>query len=655
MKIYIYYTMKIAQVIELLKSDINATLDSLTKESIYKIIERLSKHYYEGKELVSDTIFDYIKEYYERKYEKIDKVGYEIADKKEEIILPYYMGSLDKIKPTKGDIDKWKNKYNGPYIISYKLDGISSLLYKKDNKIYLTKRGNGHTATDISRIIPYINLNKYVSKLKEGEAIRGELIISKNNFNKLKDKMATALSAVNGLTSSKTLEPDLLKLIDFVGYWVINPNLKFSEQLEYIKSYGIDCVSYKQVNKIDIDILGKEFVSSREISKYKIDGLVIVDDSKVYPNISGKNPPYAFAFKQALSEQTAETVVIDVLWEISKDGYIKPKVEYETIQILGHDHTYATAFNAKYIVDNKIGPGAKIEIIKSGDVIPYINKIIESANKPSLPKYKYIWNSTGVDIIVDKSDKNNKEINNKIMIKQLDIFFKTLEIDNMGEGTITKFVDNGYDNLWKILQAKKKDLIKIDGFGSTLIDKIYSNMDNGLVNKELYDVMAASQVFGRGIGSDKLKPILDDYPNILEIYKTEGKDHVFELINNINGFADKTTTKIVDNIPEFIKYLDQLQKIKPNIIINNKDKDKIEKNKKEKSKYSDKNIVFTGFRDKELEKKLVSLGALVKDTVSSKTDILIAIDPNENSSKITKAKSLNIEIISKEEFIKDMK
>lgn len=644
--------MKISKVIELIKSDINTTLESLTKESIYKVLNYLSKHYYEGNELVSDTIFDYIKDYYERKYDKYDKVGYEIADKKEEIQLPYYMGSLDKIKPTKGDIDKWKNIYKGPYIISHKLDGISSLLYKKDGKIYLTKRGNGYTATDISRIIPYINLKKYVSKLKEGDAIRGELIISKENFKKLSDKMATALSAVNSLTSSKELDKEMLKLVDFVGYWVINPKMKFSDQLEYIKSYGIDNVSNNTLENIDLETLGKEFVKSRETSKYKIDGLVIVDDSKEYPNIIGKNPPYAFAFKQALTEQIAETTVTDVLWEISKDGYIKPTIVYNKVQILGHDHVHTTGFNAKYIVDNNIGPGAKIEIIKSGDVIPYINKIIEQASKPSLPKYKYVWNSTNVDIMIDTKE-NNEEINNKIIIKKLDMLFKTLGIENMGEGTLTKFVDNGYNNLWKILQAKKQDLIKIDGFGSTLIDKIYNNIDSGLENKELYDIMAASQIFGRGIGSEKLKPIIESYPNIIEIYKEKGKDHVYDLINNINGFADKTTNKIVDNIPEFIKFLDKLQKIKPNVLIDYKNKE-TNKNTKQ-NEFTNKNIVFTGFRDKELEKTLTSLGAIVKDQISSKTDLLVALNPDESSSKITKAKSLNINIISKEQILNKIK
>ena len=78
--------------------------------------------------------------------------------------------------------------------------------------------------------------------------------------------------------------------------------------------------------------------------------------------------------------------------------------------------------------------------------------------------------------------------------------------------------------------------------------------------------MSASQIFGRGFGSKKFKLITDIYPNILEIYKQTDKNHILELINNINGFDIKTTTKITDNLDEFIVYLDKLKKIKPNLL-----------------------------------------------------------------------------------------
>ena len=73
-----------------------------------------------------------------------------------------------------------------------------------------------------------------------------------------------------------------------------------------------------------------------------------------------------------LSDQSAEAKVLDVLWSASKDGFLKPRVKIEEVNIGGAKINYATGFNAKFIQDNKIGLGAVIKIIRSGDVIPKI-------------------------------------------------------------------------------------------------------------------------------------------------------------------------------------------------------------------------------------------------------------------------------------------
>jgi NAD-dependent DNA ligase len=170
--------------------------------------------------------------------------------------------------------------------------------------------------------------------------------------------------------------------------------------------------------------------------------------------------------------------------------------------------------------------------------------------------------------------------------------------------------------------------------------------------------MSASQIFGRGVGSRKLKLITDLYPNIIEIYNKEGKDHVFKLINNINGFDDKTTTKIVDNMKEFQEWLGKLLKLKKNVLkdqnsnnLNNNDLQKYNNNIKN---YSNITIVFTGFRDKDIEIILEKLNSKITNSISKNTNLLIATNPHEKSSKIEKAKELKIKIISKEDFYNDI-
>jgi NAD-dependent DNA ligase len=639
--------MKISQLIKELQDDPDEILNSLDEKNLKKIIDYLNDNYYNNnKSLISDQLYDYVKEFYELNFNKKISVGAEIKSINRKVKLPYYMGSLDKIKPSSGVFDKWINQYSGPYVISFKLDGISALLYKNDDKVYMYTRGNGIEGQDISHCIEIMGIN--ISKLKNGDAIRGELIMSKDNFKKISDTMANARNAVSGIINTKNPDPKMLKLIDFVAYWVLYPELTASNQLKYIEQKNLSPKSVEYYIKKDITIneLSEQLISGRKNHKYEIDGIVVIDNSKYYPQDIGSNPSWGFAFKQILTDQIAESTVVDVLWEISKDKYIKPKIKINTIELLGSEITYATAFNAKYIVDNVIGPGAIVKIIKSGDVIPYIQEIIKPAdnNKPKMPSIKYEWNETKVDIIaIDLDDENM----NKIIIKKLTYFFSTLNIKFMAEGTVQKFVENGYDDLPKILKADKEKLYSIEGLGEKSIDKIYDSINDGLTNRYIYEIMGASQIFGRGIGIKKFKSIIDDYPDIIDIYKKNGKDYTIKLINSINGFESKTTNKVVDNFDEFIIYLNNLIKIKPNLLIKKNVTNTFNNMLK---KFSNKVIVFTGFRDKDIEKELENLGSKITSSISKNTDLVIAVDINENSNKIIKAKELNITIISKDDL-----
>ena len=659
--------MKIKELIEELKKDPEEILTSLDEVNIKKLIEYISDKYYEKNEsLISDQLYDYVKEFYDKNFNKAkkSKVGTHsntvTAKGKDKVKLPYYMGSLDKIKPSTNTFNKWISEYPGPYVISYKLDGISALLYKTNNKVYMYTRGNGIEGQDISNIIEHIGIN--VTKLLNGDAIRGELIMSKENFKKIKDQMANSRNAVAGIINTKIPNIPMLKLIDFIPYWVLSPNLTQSAQMAYIETKGFKpkSVDYIIKKKITTEDLSELLLKARADYKYEIDGIVVIDDSKYYPIIQGENPAYGFAFKQVLTDQIAESTVIDVIWEISKDGYIKPKIKIDTVELLGSEITYATAFNAKYIVDNVIGPGSRVKIIKSGDVIPYIMEILSKSDskEPKMPSFEYEWNDTDVDIIAINLDDENMA---KLIVKKLTYFFTALDIKFMGEGTVDKFVSNGYDDLWKILSADKEKLKKIPGLGAKSVDKIYESIEEGLTNQKIYNIMSASQIFGRGIGSRKLKLITDAYPNIMDIFKTEGKDYTVKLINAISGFDVKTTNKVVDSMDTFIEYYKKLIKIKPHVVEVVEKEEVKPINKKNinvianaYAQYSGKTIVFTGFRIKEVEEELEKAGAKITTSVSKNTSLVVAADPEEESSKIVKAKDLGIKVMSKDAFLKTL-
>jgi NAD-dependent DNA ligase len=234
----------------------------------------------------------------------------------------------------------------------------------------------------------------------------------------------------------------------------------------------------------------------------------------------------------------------------------------------------------------------------------------------------------------------------------MDYFFSVLEVKNISLGILTKLVDNGYDNIIDILTADKKELEKIDGIGKKLIEKIYDNIDEVMKDISLEKLMAGSHVFGTGIGERKIKLIIKEIPNILNI---KDKKELKDMILKIDGFSDISADKFVNNLDKFKIFYKELKEIYDIDYIEEKlKKDNKKKDTKDESKniFENMKIVFTGFRDKELQDKIENLGGSVSTSVSSKTSIVVHADTEKNSSKLEKATQLEIKIMSKSEFLK---
>ena len=188
-------------------------LETKTEDEIAAVLSRASFEYYKGSPIFTDEIFDIIKDYLQKKNPKhpvLEQIGAETYGEKVE--LPYFMGSLDKVRENEAALDKWKMKYTGLSIVSDKLDGNSALLVVKDSKYKLYSRGDGAIGQDISHLIPYL---KNIPKGLTSIAVRGELIISKENWLKNK-KGANARNAVAGVMHSKKPDRELASVVDFV-------------------------------------------------------------------------------------------------------------------------------------------------------------------------------------------------------------------------------------------------------------------------------------------------------------------------------------------------------------------------------------------------------------------------------------------------------
>jgi len=620
-------------------------LDTLKEEQLSQLITVLCDYYFnQSKSLVTDNEYDIIKEFTERKFPKnqtIQEIGAPIG--KNKVKLPFEMPSMDKIKPDSNELQKWMKTYNGEYIISCKLDGVSGLYTTEGNEPKLYTRGDGKVGQDISHLLTVLNLPK-----EKNIVIRGEFIIPKDIFiSKYKYEFSNARNLVSGIINSKTIDTKA-KDLHFVTYEVIKPNLIPSEQMEFLKQLKHEVVKNKIISEISNDILSNILVHWRKNYEYEIDG-IIVNDDKIYRRNSG-NPEHAFAFKMVLSDQMAEVKVVDVIWTPSKDGYLKPRVRIEPVNLTGVTIEYATGFNGKFIEDNKIGIGAVIQIIRSGDVIPHIKSVTTPAENPKMPLVPYKWTDTKVDIVIE-----NVMEDRTVIEKNITAFFVGLEVDGLSSGNVKRLMNAGFDSVSKILQMNKNDFEKVEGFKEKMIEKIYNGIKNKVSCASLLDIMVASNMLGRGLGERKIKPILDTYPNILT--SSETYQQKIDKLKSIKGIGVENADSFVKNIPLFMEFLRQCklesklnEKIENKITLQKEEQLQIDKKIDKNNILYGKKIVMSKIRDKEIIDFLVKNGATLDDTMRKETLVLIVKSKEDISNKIKYAREHNIPIMVPSEF-----
>jgi DNA ligase (NAD+) len=612
----------------------NLTLKKNKIEVLKVIKEYLDDKYYNtgNTSEFTDQQYDILKDIILKKDKNYKaSVGSKIREDDNKIKLPYWLGSLDKIKPEdENKLENWKKKYNNDkYIIENKLDGVSCLYMYKNNKCSLYTRGDGNIGSDITHLLKYI---KNIPSIKEDISIRGELIIKEKVFmDKYSCTIANPRNMISGLVNAKSLREGIND-IDFIAYEIIldkdEQNIP-SIQLKKLKELGFNIVDNMIVNKDDLNIenLTNILIDSKEKSKYEIDGIIIQPESKYIRNTID-NPKYAFAYKINIF---SEAIVEGVEWNISKHKLLKPRVKIEEINLNGVNINYASGSNAKNIVEKCIGKGAIVKITRSGDVIPFIVSVIKPASKPDMPDIPYRWNENNVDIIVEDDENNVSDI------KMISSFFSNIGIKSISDATVEKIYNSGYNSLIKILEAKAEDFQKIDGFQETLAKKIYNNIHNGLKNISLDLLIGSSNILGESIGKRKVKSLLDGYP---DIFKDKlSKDEKIEKIINIEGFSNKTAEKIVNNIEKTKKFLKDIDKY---VSYTN--------NETKTNKLENVSVLLSGFRNADLESEIIKNGGKILSSVSKNLKILIVKDKDSTSSKVEKAKSLNIEILFEDEF-----
>jgi NAD-dependent DNA ligase len=252
-------------------------------------------------------------------------------------------------------------------------------------------------------------------------------------------------------------------------------------------------------------------------------------------------------------------------------------------------------------------------------VIPKIIDVVKTVDftEPIIEGVEIGWNDAGIELITLTETDDQQ-------LKKIVAFFEILEADNVGEGVIKQLWDAGFTTVKSILTANVSDFEKIEGFGKRKAKIVFDSIKKSTTNIQLSKLQHASGVF-TGLGSKKLA-LLEHFSQKPTI------DQVME----IEGFAEISAKTYVDNFDNFVEFIQGLPvtiEEKKEVVLEGTDLEGMV-------------VVFTGVRDKKSEEEIISRGGKIGSSVSKNTTHLICKDPDSGSSKLEKAKSLGVKIMS---------
>jgi NAD-dependent DNA ligase len=599
----------------------------------HQIIEA-NRLYRIGKPIITDSEYDKLLEELSKLSpddELLTKVGDEIIDESRKVRVPIEMASMNKCKSI-GEIYDWARlKGISPkekVIITPKFDGLS-LCVNEQNGFAIT-RGDGVYGQKSNEHYKLIK-NKLTSNELNIEYTYGEVMMPKFIFNNSYSKdFANPRNLVAGLLNSKTITKPLTDCY-YIKYGLISDKFTTKQEiLDYLNSnqevkveYVVTTVS-ELTEKMLIDLFHK---FSTEL--WEIDGLIIeINDLELQEKLgretSSNNPCFARAFKHPSFEQIAESIVLSISWNISKQGLLKPILHIKPIKLDGVTVSNVTGNNAKFVKDMGLGVGAKVLVKRSGMVIPMIVDVIKEVEfqMPTIEGVKIGWNENGIELITLTETDEQK-------LKQIISFFEILEADNVGEGVVTQLWEAGYKTIKDILNLKPSDLEKIDRFGKRKSTIVYNSIQKSITNISLSKLQHASGIF-RGLGSKKLI-LLESFlekPTIEDVMK-------------IDGFAEVSAKTYVDNYDKFFEFMSNLPGLTLWVTAEAVPVG---------SDLEGKQFVFTGIRLPEIEKIIESRGGKIGSGVSKNTTYLVMKSKGSGSSKESKALALGVEILTVEEL-----
>ena len=648
-------------------SNINET--DRMKELI-EVLNKASKAYYaEDIEIMSNAEYDALYDELLMLEEKTGtvlagsptvNVGYEAVDNLPKETHESPMLSLDKTKDREALRD-WLNGHEA--LLSWKLDGLTIVLtYENGTLSKAVTRGNGEVGEVVTNNAKtFINLPHKIA-YKGKLIIRGEAVISYDDFNKINEeipeegaKYKNPRNLCSGSVRQLNNEITAKRNVRFIAFNYVSQSgsdtdFKLrSEQFDFLKKQGFEVVEYHKVT--EDSILDKISYFAKMVANYPIpsDGLVLTYNDIEYGRSLGRTakfPRDSIAFKWA--DETANTHLIDMEWSPSRTGLINPVAIFEPVELEGTTVSRASVHNVSIVKSLMLGIGDEISVYKANMIIPQIKENYTKSGNLTIPKFcpacsekTQIKNENGVETLYCVNEACPAK-----QIKRFSLFVSrdAMKIDGLSEATLEKFISVGFikklPDIYK-LETHKEAICNMDGFGERSYEKLISSIEKSR------DVLLPNLIYALGIlnvGLSNAKIICKAFDYDIE----KIKNATVEEIAVTDNIGDVIATSVFDffhdseKLSEFNELVNEL-----NILIPEK--------KETNSNIGGKTFVITGslntYENRNALKDLIeSLGGKVAGSVSAKTDYLINNDVTSNSSKNKKAKELNVQIISEEDF-----
>lgn len=553
---------------------------------------------------------------------------------------------------------------NPKYVVETKIDGLSAALEYVDGKFVRgATRGNGLVGEDVTENLKTVKTIPQELSEKINITVRGEVFISKKDFEKMNQEreeneeelFANARNAAAG--SLRQLDSNITKKRP-LDIYIFNVqkiegkefNSHF-EELEYLSKLGFNvnpvriyCDNIEEVKKA-INKIGED----RESLTFGIDGAVVkVDDLKLREimGTTSKVPKWAIAYKYP--PERKETILKDIVCQVGRTGVITPMAILEPVKVAGSTISKTTLHNEDFIKEKGLKIGDTVIIQKAGDVIPEIVEAVISKRTGEEKDFEMprVCPVCGAEAVREEGEAAVRctgiECPAKLYRNLVHFVSReAMNIDGLGESIIGILLEKKMiANIADIYDLKFEDIasLKKNGkkFAQNLIDSINASKQN-----DLYRLITALGI--RHVGAKAAKILAKRYENMDNLSEAtiENLSQVEEIgpivANSIREFFEQEQTK------------DLLKRLKEAGINMNRLKEE-----DGDDRFSGKTFVLTGTLEKysreEASNLIEKFGGKTSSSVSKKTSYLLAGE--DAGSKLTKAQSLGVQIISEEEFEK---